>query len=366
MSDGIDRTKAAAAEKARRVKFRVAGNVVNQATVGLPDEQRGAIRWLHEHADALDLDIAEAAALVNLAADELAAIFQGSYQGELKPTVKRIEQRRKEWEALSAKARKGGPLGFIKTSQTSDLWQICDKARDWGKWAFIFGETQVGKTTALEAYGGEHCPTRLPHGSVVFTRVPAGGSLPHYLEELADKLRLSAQIKQYHLRRKIMDCFDDSMLLIVDEAHQCVMGRDRGNGARTIEFIRELSDRRKCGVVISATNVFEQAMDRGAMAGILKQSRERQIITYQVEPPGEEDLNKFAAAYGLQPAEDEALELQTETVTKKALGFWLTLLNMAAKLAHNQGKPLTWETVKRADIGLKALAKKAAQNGGAR
>jgi DNA transposition AAA+ family ATPase len=328
---------------------RIPGDVVNKATADLPDSQRSSIRRFHAFYIENDLSLEEAARLIRLSGTTLSLVLRGKYDATLDNVVSEIES----FFELQDKRRQGRKMEFIQTKLTERIWNVCDAALEFQRIAFIFSESQVGKTEALQAYARAH-----NHGSTIYTSVPTGGHLLHFLCKLAGALRISHQQRRDDLRRRIIEAFDDRMLLIVDEAHQCVPVRGRSPAPlQTIEFVRELFDESKCGLVICATNVFRDAMERdAAFAGILKQTRRRRLCAVQLpDRPSREDLNTFSAAYGLPPSSGQARALETALIGEEALGMWLTLLRMAAKLATQAKQPLSWPHVLTAHAGLQAL-----------
>lgn len=328
-------------------KFRIAGDVVNKATAELPDEQRSAIRRLHAHGAEHDLSLAELGKLVRYDETTLSRVFHGKYEGNLANVVKEIA----DFFALHDERSKGRKLTFIETDLARRVWKVCGAALEYQRIGFIFGDTQIGKTEALRKYQQDH-----NHGSTIYVSVPTGGSMSLFLAALAKALRISPQQKEKELIRRIFEAFDDRMLLIVDEAHQCLYSKGETRGARTLEFVRELFDARKCGVVICGTNVFRDEMDSGRFAGVLKQMKRRRLVALQLpSTPTASDLNTIAEAYGLAPATGEALALQTDAIREEGLGFWLTLLRMAAKGASTNKARMAWSHVIRAHAGSKML-----------
>lgn len=327
---------------------RIAGDVVNKATAELPDNQRSAIRRFHAHYVENDLSIDEAAKLIRSSASTLSLVLRGKYPASLDNVVSEIES----FFELLEKRTAGRKIEFIKTKLTERIWHVCNSALEFQRIAFIFGESQVGKTEALEAYQRSH-----NHGSTIYISIPTGGRLYDFLIKLAEKLRISTAIREAQLRRRIIESFDDRMLLIVDEAHNCISDNSRSERRLlTIEFIRELFDERKCGVVICATKVFQRAMESGAIEKLLRQTKRRRLCALNLpDRPTREDLNTFAAAYGLPASSGEARELETKLVDNEALGMWLTLLRMAAKLATERKQKLQWAHVLTAHAGLQAL-----------
>jgi DNA transposition AAA+ family ATPase len=335
---------AVAAMHARR--FKIPGDVVNRATAELPDHQRSALRWLHAHGAENDYTLAELGRKIRYDETTVYRVFYGKYEGRIDNVVAEIESLRKLTEER-AKSRK---LDFIETALAKKIWRVCEAALEFQRLAFIFGDSQIGKSTALKRYAADH-----NHGSTIYMSIPTGGALSHFLDALAVALRISPQQKDKELRRRILGAFDDRMLLIVDEAHQALLTKRTIN---PLEFVRELHDARGCGVVLAGTNVFRDGIETGSLAPLLKQTRRRRLVGLQLpNAPAAKDLNAFAAAYGLPPASGESLQLQTSVIRDEALGMWLTLLRMASKLAAKQQKKLVWAHVQQAHAGLQTLEK---------
>lgn len=327
---------------------RIPGDVVNKATAELVDNQRGAIRRWHAHYIEHDLTLEEAGRLIGLSGAVASLVFRGRYEARLDNVVKEIES----FFDLHDKRAQGRKLTFIETDLTRKIWRVCDAAVEFQRIAFIFGDQQIGKTEALTAYRDSH-----NHGSTIYVRMPTGGGLLDFLTGLARKLRISENLSTTKLRERILAAFDDRMLLIVDEAHQCIPeGYTSSRSTRAIEFVREVFDESKCGLVICATNVFRDAMVSGAVHKILRQTKRRRLCALQLpNSPPQADLNAFAAAYELPPSEGAARALEKQMVEEEALGMWLTLLRMGAKVAAQRKQPLAWSHVLSAHAGLRKL-----------
>ena len=328
----------------------IPGDVVNKATADLPDNQRSSIRRFHAHYVEQDLSIAEAAELIHVSPSTLSLILRGKYEAKLDNVVSIIER----FFELADKRAAGRKIEFIPTKLTKSIWSVCDAALEFQRIAYIFGESQIGKTESLAAYARSH-----NHGSTIYVSMPTGGALVHFLAKLCDKLRISSNLRGQDCRRRIIEAFDDRMLLIVDEAHQCIPrpGCRTSASLQSIEFIRELFDERHCGLVICATNVFRDAMERDAgFSRLLAQTRRRRLCALQLpDRPTRDDLNTFAAAYGLPPSDGAARELETTVIDEEALGMWLTVLRMASKISSQRKQKLEWAHVQSAYAGLQQL-----------
>lgn len=335
----------------RGIYTKISGDVVNRHTQNLPDRERSAIRRFHAHYVENDLNIRDAAKLARTSEAAISQVFNGKYPGRLEPIIKEIEN----FFELEEERAQGRRLPFIETDLTKRIFSVCEKAREFQKIAFIFGDGQIGKSTTLEEYQKTH-----NHGSTVYTYIPAGGNFTNFLFTFCKPFRIAINTGLGIMRQRILDSIDDRMLLIVDEAHQAIpeaSGQTRSNtGIKCIEFVREIFNAKKCGVVICATNVFKKEMDQGALSTILAQTKRRRLCTLQLpNVPTQDDLNKFAAEYGLPPSSGPDRELEKYIIAKEALGMWLTLLRMAAKIAAEDKETMTWQHVHLADAAQKAL-----------
>ncbi len=332
----------------QQLTARISGDVVNRATQDLPDNQRSAIRRLHAHYVEHNLTLAETGKLIDYSDATITTLFRGKFEGSLDNVTLAI---RKFFELLDERST-SKKLPFITTDLTQRIWRVCGSALEFQKIAFIFGDQQIGKTEALKAYRDAH-----NHGSTIYVRMPTGGALGNFLIEMAPTLRIGENYSISRLREKLKSAFDDRMLLIVDEAHACIKEHGRSQrSVETIDFIREIFDEKQCGVVICATNVFRDAMDGGNLYKILRQTKRRRLCSLQLPAtPSQNDLNTFAAAYGLPPSKDETRVLEQRLVNDEALGMWLTLLRMGAKVATKRKERMNWNHVLLAEAGLRDL-----------
>lgn len=324
--------------------------VVNAATADLPDEHRRAIRWAYNYAVTKGMSRKELADAIRYSDNTLLQIFTGSHSASKKNATEKI-LRFKELE----ESREGSQqLAFIETDLSRKIWTLCENALSYNRIGFIFGDSQIGKTENLIEYARTH-----NHGETIYIRMPEGGTMAHFIHELKLALNINEKSTLVDIKRKIIHHFDRHKLLIIDEAHQCFIQSPRSTSIkpiRVLEYIREIHDVTKCGVIISATNMFHDQLQNGANSKILEQLKRRRLAALHLDnKPTKRDLDAFAAAYGLPAATEEALELQTEVITEEALGFWLTILRMTAARLHRAGKKMTWSDVAKSHDMLRKL-----------
>ncbi|MDO4527516.1 MAG: ATP-binding protein [bacterium] len=235
-----------------------------------------------------------------------------------------------------------GTLGFVETKFSKRVWQTIDYAKKYNKITFIFGESQIGKTTAIR----EYC--RRKKGSAHYVRMPSSPSLRLFVFEVADVLGAPERMTFPARRRYIMRHLSPEDVLIVDEAHQAIM-TDRNitvSHGKIFEFLREVYDACGCGLTLCSTNVFEREISNGNLAGVMEQSRRRSLVELHCPAlPSAGDLAKFEAAFGLQEITEEAKAVRSEVVKRERLGVWLTILRMATAIAAGQGRAISWADV---------------------
>lgn len=346
-------------------KLKIPGDKVNKATANLPDEQRSLIRWIHAYYDDHAFTLEELAAKLRQPSGKpysRTSLYHLLTGGRMEDGVKidnmvnAIRVFRTETERVERITTERGTIkriGCVATTLAKKIWKLCHAALIYQKIIFIWSDSQVGKTFALEKYAADH-----NHGETIYVRVPEGGALYAFMEELAVSLRISPQQKIGELRRRVIDAFDDRMLLIVDEIHNCYVTGDGKAHVRVGEFIREIHDRTRCGVIICGTYIGEKAIFTGKQADLTKQLR-RRALGKGLQLPAvstARDLALIAAEYELAPASGEALRIQTEINKHDGLGVWMTHLQAASRIAAKKKQTLSWEHVIKAEASLKALS----------
>jgi DNA transposition AAA+ family ATPase len=360
----VTATTTIARESAGLLKFKLPGDVIAKTVAELPDTQRGAIKWAAGYCRQRNLSTEEFGALLTQPGTDKAYSGDSVYQaftgrrdaGSLDRFCDAVDTLRRRMDETASRAST-----FIETTLTRDIWRTCRTALQRHKLSFVFGPSQIGKTTALAEYS-----RRNNHGETVFIRMPTRGNQGELLKELAFRLGISVHNSQQEHRRRIMESFDERTLLIVDECHQC-MGSFYGNRAlESLDFLREIWDRRKCGMVLCGTDVFRQGLRNHK---ILQQLWLRGYRPLQLPSrPSQSQLAEFARAFGLEPATDKnmtvemvltgpdgeeqtrrvtrnPLKLEADVVTAYGLGRWVSLLEDAADMASEKGTRMTWGRV---------------------
>ncbi|MBA4136743.1 MAG: hypothetical protein C0518_05445 [Opitutus sp.] len=337
----------AAPGQTERQTNRIPGPRVEASTASLPIDQRQAILWLHSFYWDSELGLNDVAQKIGYDGSVLSRVFHGRYEGDLKAVVAAIVK----FRALLAERATINKAPFQRTSLFETIEESCNALRTYQKMGFLFGESQVGKTTCLKHYAqmGEY-----NHGRTVYVEMPVGGTYTGFLTELAGKIRVSPNQRTGELPAMIKKHFRDDMLLIVDEASRAAVGGRQTS--KTLDFIRAIYDEAQCGVLLCGTNIFRDQMANEAMEPFLRQMHRRVLFRRQLpDRPSRADLNLFAKHYGLAPAIGEAFDLQKETIVRHGLGVWITTLTAAARMATNKRQQMTWEHVMKAHAFLKKL-----------
>jgi len=331
-----------------RANARIPGYRVFDATKNLPEDQMLAIRWLHSRYYDSGKSLADIGALIGYDGGNVSKIFHCKYEGDLGAVVKAIERYRK----LAAERASVNRAPYIETRLYRDIEECCQAALIYKKIVYIHGESQVGKTAALDHYCEKH-----NHGETIKVEMPVGGGLSAFCGALAARLRMNPDANAVAIQANITRSITERNLLIIDEAARLFQARAyRGQSLRTLDFIRALHDTTGCGVVLCGTNIFRDQMEDRAMAKFLNQFNRRCLLRRQLpDTPSRADLNAFARHYALAPAGGDALALQNAVVTAHGLGVWLTTLTAASRNATKQKKEMTWEHVLKAHAFFQSL-----------
>ncbi len=325
--------------------------VVLSATADLPNDQKDAIRWYFSHCLENGWNRKQAGQQIDYSSNTLGQIFTGTHSAGKGNCTKKILAYKSLLDSRAGKKK----LSYIETALSRRVWEVCDGALAYQRIGFIFSDSQIGKTEALIEYKNLH-----PELDVVYIRMPEGGGLEYFMREVLKEMKLGAgKLAVKQMRELVLDAITSKHLLLIDEAHQSFNLSSRSMSikpVRVLEFIREIFDRTMCGVVFCGTNTLKNEFETGRFSKLLQQLWRRRLACLQLEnKPTKADLHTFAQAYGLEPAEDEDLELQSEVIDTEALGFWLTLLRMTAARCHRNSITMRWHEVHKSYAMLRKL-----------
>jgi DNA transposition AAA+ family ATPase len=319
-------------------KFNIPGDTVRAAVRNLPEDQVLAILWLHSYGYDNNIPYKDLGAMLKQPdgsaydGHTVWSVLSGRHQAKKDNFCKAILALKSLVEARATITR----TGFIETALSRKIFQLCEASLIHQRPTLILGESQIGKTENLQEFARRH-PNWL------YLRMPTNGAFKDFISRLARARRISPQNPE--VKDKIIESFDSNQGIIVDEMHQTFI-RINGNSHKPLEFLREIWDHAKCGLVISGTNILDQEILNGVNKKILDQVRLRRLLTCRLPAkPTSKDLNIFAAHFGLAPAKAEALHLQSEIIRDDGLGRWLTILQAASRMAEKRKQSLTWDHV---------------------
>lgn len=297
-----------------------------------------SVLWLFEHAQSKGLTTyPEIGKLIGYSGTTISRVFRGRYPTGINEVVDEIDA----FKTLTSERRGFGEAVFCETSVVKDVKAICDLARSSQTIALLWGPNQSGKTTALRHYQAKN-----NHGRTIFVRMPVGGSAAGLLIALARACGISARGNTHDLRRSIHRFFTPSTLLIVDEMHQALIGRQVR--AITVETLRELHDERECGVVLCGTDVLPDMFSDPRFRSFLGQIDNRGILRRRIPAqPSAADVRLILKAYKLPVATGEARKVVQEIASKHGIGRLSKVLLMSRRMAANEevkeGRPVPLE-----------------------
>lgn len=329
----------------------VSGDQVGLATRDLEPDHADAIRWLFNWSRANGWNSKTLEAETKISWTTLYRVFTGKYSAALDNVVSRILTYRR----LAEERAQAGGIGFVETSISRKIWKAAEYALVSQSMAFVYGEPQIGKTTALEEYA-----RRNNHGQTKFVRMPASAGVQLMMKEFASACYISPASCFDNLRERVLNSLDSRNLVIIDELHQVFLSYQRGSAIKCLEVIREIHDRTKCGMLLCGTLQLRKELMLGSHTDLLEQFKRRGVLEINLPKlPPKKDIDLISAAFRLAPAEDTALEIQTDIIKAHGLGKFAKFLQTGQRIAAKAGQPFTWDHfIKAHDILAKLSAEK--------
>ena len=338
---------------------------VEQAVArGQATEDEGEeVWWLYNYAQEHHLKEADLAAkMKSYDKNTLYQVFRGSY-GVAKDgrcaSWSGVVQAIRAFKKVEVEEMRKKNVGLIETEVKQTVWRCCDAALVDGMVSFIYGGTRIGKTVALQAYQREH-----NHGQTVYIEMGSGWTRARFVRELARKFGNGVKAtKAWALEDAIFDTLKRSNLLIVDEFHKALTTTGEKSSAAVLEFIRDIRDRTRCGLVLCATKVGMERFETGANRQTFGQLIGRSIIKAVLpDQPPVRDLNAIARAFGLPPPAGDDLRGVKELVGTFGLERLFAYLQKAYALTRKAGEPMTWAAFAKVKNGYLALASMKTEN----
>lgn len=309
----------------------------------LSEEDSEEVWWLYNYAQDNHLKEADLAAkMKSYDRNTLYQVFRGIYgvqkDGKCASWANIVKTIR-EFKKIEIEEAKKKNIGLVDTEVKRVVWQCCDAALNDGMVSFIYGKTRIGKSVSLQAYALEH-----NHGQTIYIEMGSGWTRTRFVRELARKFGNGVKAtKAWALEDAIFETLKRSNLLIVDEFHKALTTTGEKMSATVLEFIRDIRDKTRCGLVLCATKVGMERFETGANKQTFEQLIGRSIIKAVLpDRPPVKDLNAIARSFDLPTPTGEVLKLVKDLVSEFGLERYFIYLQKAYAMSKSQGEPMSW------------------------
>jgi DNA transposition AAA+ family ATPase len=332
-------------EKKQDENFSISGDTVktNLAEMirarKITQDQADLIWWFYSFSRANDWTLKQAAGELGVDGSTLWRVLKNEYGAKIDNFCEKIARQKIRLVEQATITN----VTFVETKTAREIFKVCDAALFSQTIAFIFGDSQQGKTMALEEYARRH-----NHGQTKYIRLPASAGVQLVAKEIAKACYVSHKSCFEHLRDRIMRAIDKKNLIIIDELHQCFSSYNKTSTIKVLEFIREIYDRTKCGMVLCGTHVLKEEMERGKLSLMAEQLRRRGIIQINLpNNPPKSDIDKIANSFRLEsPANgSNEYDIIKSMLQHSGLGMYVKLLQAASSMAKKEDKPIEWSHV---------------------
>lgn len=276
-------------------------------------------------------------------------VFQGTYEASYDSVIQAINR----VKIITEQRSKLATIDYIETSTWSTVRDVLDNALIGQEISTINGNSQIGKTAAIEHYISVN-----PKRRIVYLRMPSAPNKSLFFDSLARACFMAGNTSANIQRAAIINHIDDRTLLVIDEAHQIFLSSER-SAVEILEFIRELFDLTKCGVVLCGTDVLKTELTLGKQSKVYKQLVMRGLIHAQLPAKTPLDDIKLAASKFDYPREvtTEARKIIAEINDNHGLGVLLKVLKAGATKSKKSNLKPSWDQMVEAWIILQRLAR---------
>lgn len=229
--------------------------------------------------------------LVDYSGATMSRLFSGQYDGNLEKVVSQVEAHLQ----VEAEREKMRNFRFIENSIWKQVSSICELACKCNMPVRIVGPSQIGKTFCLKEY------MRRSKLQTCYVRVPAAPTFKLYVNEFCDAVGVPASLRVEEARMRVRRALGRNTLLIVDELHELAISSGKRTVMSCMEWLREIYDFSKCGLVMCGTSSMEDDLiNDPKLKGWLGQMSKRciRVLDLPRRIP-EDDIDLAAEAYGI-------------------------------------------------------------------
>ena len=332
---------------------------INQAVVrGQVSEEDGEeIFWLYSYA--VENKLNEAALSAKMGAYDKNTLYQlfrglyGVYKDGRCSSWANVVRAIRSFKSVELEEQQKKHIGIVETEVKQVVFRACAAALGDGMPAFIYGASQIGKTTALLEYQRLH-----NHGRTVYLRMGSHWTKARFVRELARHFNNGVKAtKCWALEDAIFGSLNRYNLLIIDEFHLALETTGDLSAKEIMEFIREIYDRTGCGLVMASTKVGLEGLEGGRNRLLFDQLRRRGVVKVVLpDAPPVRDINTIARSFELPLPAGDDLRAVKNIISTRGLGVFLKYLQKAYAVSKKRKAELTWDAFRRVANGYLALA----------
>ncbi len=268
-----------------------------------------------------------------ISSKSIGLLLEGRYEYDISGMLHKLQQLKDRLDGQLTPAE-AADLDHIPTPMMSQVWSACYAANSAHLVNIVAGKSQIGKSTAVEAYKARYNDT------TILMRMPTRPTMFSVAQELCAAAGLSKIRTLDEAIAALRGKLTASHLIIADEAHLC-LGSEKG--AEVLDMLRELYDRCRCGLVLIVTDTGAREFIRGKFAGRLAQLERRGEWELLPQMPCEEDVRVIWQAYGLPEPDKKTLAAVHAMVRQDCFGKYVHRLKWAAVQARRAQQPLSWQ-----------------------
>jgi hypothetical protein len=164
---------------------------------------------------------------------------------------------------------------------------------------------------------------------------------------IAGAVGVNPTLRYEDARTRVAHAVSRNTLLLVDELHELAMAAGKGTAMKVIEWLREVADGSRCGLVLCGTSSMEDDLiNDPRLKGWLAQIDQRcqRVVRLPNRLPAE-DIRLAAAAYGISgPSGCVESLLATIRMNRLVSCLALTASWCAGNNRAREPHPLNWES----------------------